>query len=215
MKNIKVNIENSVVEISVRRGKTAKYVKLQLHPKRGFEVVLPYRATNSFAYDIINKNTEWIEQVHNKSKKQQKKYYYLGELVTYEKFPNLFKSETGIEFIFDDLKELSLELYDDYLRIKGNEHLPKRTLELSKHMNLGFDTLRIKGLVNRWGSCSSKKIITLNYRLMQFEPILIDYVIVHELCHLIEMNHSTKFWKLVGQIFPNYLELRKRLSEYR
>ena len=136
-------------------------------------------------------------------------------MVTYEKFPHLFKSETGLDYIFDEIKELNVELYDDFLRINANSFLPKRTMELAKILNLSFDTLKIKGLVNRWGSCSSKKIITLNYRLMQFEPILIEYVIVHELCHLLEMNHSSKFWKLVAQIFPNYLELRKRLSEYR
>lgn len=215
MKNIKINIQNTDIEISVRRSKVAKYVKLQLHPKRGFEVVLPHRATNSYAYDIINKNITWIEQVHNKSKKQQKKFFYLGEEIDYEKFPFLFKSNNNQEYIFDEMKEFSNELYDEFLRVQGNEYLPKRTMELSKLMNLSFQKLIIKGLMNRWGSCTSKKIITLNYRLMQFEHILIDYVIVHELCHLIELNHSSNFWKLVGKVFPNYKELRKRLKEYR
>jgi predicted metal-dependent hydrolase len=215
MKNIKVNIDKTEINIAVRKSKTAKYVKLQLHPKRGFEVVLPYRAHNDYAYDIINKNTEWIEQVHNKSKKQQKKYYYLGELVTYQKFPNLFNSDSGLEFIFDEMKLLSEDLYDNFLRKSGMQYLPNRINEIANKMNLNFETLKIKGLVNRWGSCSSKKVITLNYRLMQFEPVLIDYVIVHELCHLKEMNHSAKFWKLVSEVFPNYVNLRKKIADYR
>ncbi len=215
MKNVKLEIEGTEINISIRKSKAAKYVRLQLHPKRGFEVVLPFRAAGNFAYDIINKNKLWIKEVHNKSNKQQKKFYYLGELVTVEKFPKLFTRNDNVEYIFDEYKELNEKLYDKFLRENGKTYLPIRINELAKKMELSFKELRIRALTNRWGSCSSKKVITLNYRLMQLAPILIDYVIVHELCHLIEMNHSVKFWNLVAKIFPNYKELRKEIASYR
>lgn len=65
----------------------------------------------------------------------------------------------------------------------------------------------------RWGSCNSRGIIRLNWRLIQLPLHFVDYVVAHELCHLIEMNHSSKFWKLVARIYPDYQRVRKELKE--
>lgn len=73
-------------------------------------------------------------------------------------------------------------------------------------------TLRTRKMSTRWGVCDTrKKIITLNTELIKKDIDLIDYVIVHELCHFFEANHSKNFWALVAQAFPNYKEARKRL----
>ena len=69
----------------------------------------------------------------------------------------------------------------------------------------------IRGQYTRWGSCSSKGNLSFNYTLLQFREEVIDYVIIHELCHLKEMNHSKRFWKLVGKLCPDYKNLRKEL----
>lgn len=213
MKNVKLEIDETEINISIRKSKLAKYVRLQLHPKRGFEVVLPYRAANNLAHDIIIKNKLWIKEVHNKSNKQQKRFFYLGELVTVQNYPQFFINNKQ-DYIFDEIKELNEKLYDNFLRSNGKKYLTDRINILANKMQLRFKELRIRALTHRWGSCSSKKIITLNYRLMQLPPLLIDYIIVHELCHLIEMNHSERFWKLVAKEFPNYKELRKEISKY-
>tara|TARA_Y100000588_G_C14246046_1_gene921470 strand:+ start:685 stop:1383 length:699 start_codon:yes stop_codon:yes gene_type:complete len=67
---------------------------------------------------------------------------------------------------------------------------------------------------SRWGSCSSQRNITINWLLAMSPPFVYDYVIVHELCHLKEMNHSEKFWRLVENILPNYQLSRKWLKEH-
>ena len=73
-------------------------------------------------------------------------------------------------------------------------------------------TLRTRKMSTRWGVCDTrKKIVTLNTELIKKDIDLIDYVIVHELCHFFEPNHSKNFWALVSQAFPNYKEARKRL----
>ncbi|WMC92889.1 M48 family metallopeptidase [Kineothrix sp. MB12-C1] len=74
--------------------------------------------------------------------------------------------------------------------------------------------ITIRDQKTRWGSCSSKGSLSFNWRLMLAPPGILDYVIVHELCHLIHMNHSQEFWKCVGDILPDYKERRKWLKDH-
>lgn len=81
-------------------------------------------------------------------------------------------------------------------------------------LNLPVPPFRLSNAKTRWGSCNSRGIIHLNWRLIQLPLHLIDYVVAHELAHLIEMNHSIRFWKLVGSICPQHLIARKELKGY-
>lgn len=75
--------------------------------------------------------------------------------------------------------------------------------------------IRIKDVKSRWGSCSSKRNLNFNWRLVMAPPEVLDYVVVHELCHLKEMNHSKAFWALVESILPDYKRQREWLKECR
>ena len=75
--------------------------------------------------------------------------------------------------------------------------------------------IRIKNQKTRWGSYSKKGTINFNYRIVRLPQQLLDCVIVHELCHLGEFNHSKKFWNLVAQTLPNYKEIKKQLNKNR
>lgn len=81
-------------------------------------------------------------------------------------------------------------------------------------LNLPVPPFRLSNAKTRWGSCNSRGIIHLNWRLIQLPLYLVDYVVAHELAHLIEMNHSTRFWKLVGSVYLDYQTARKELKEY-
>lgn len=69
---------------------------------------------------------------------------------------------------------------------------------------VNFNRISIKNQSTQWGSCSSKKNLNFNYRIVFLPPELVDYVVVHEICHLIEMNHSERFWKQVARTIPDY-----------
>jgi len=74
-----------------------------------------------------------------------------------------------------------------------------------------FNRISIRNQRTRWGSCSSKKNLNFNYRLLFLPKRISDYIIVHELCHLKELNHSRRFWNLVAEVVPDYLDIRKEL----
>ncbi|MBU1110417.1 M48 family metallopeptidase [Patescibacteria group bacterium] len=74
-----------------------------------------------------------------------------------------------------------------------------------------FGRISIRNQRTRWGSCSSKKNLNFNYRIIYLPERLADYIIIHELCHLKELNHTKKFWALVSKTFPDYKSINKEL----
>jgi predicted metal-dependent hydrolase len=102
----------------------------------------------------------------------------------------------------------------DYLRYKVElEKIVQQRLEFfNRHYNLQYQRITIRDQKTRWGSCSSKGNLNFNYKILFLSPEVRDYIIVHELCHLKEMNHSRRFWNLVAETIPNYVELRKELK---
>lgn len=84
------------------------------------------------------------------------------------------------------------------------EYIPKRVKFYAEKENFVYNKITIKNLVSRWGSCSTKGNLNFNCLLMLTPDYVIDYIVVHELCHLREMNHSEKFWAEVEKIMPDY-----------
>lgn len=91
---------------------------------------------------------------------------------------------------------------------------PRRLALFSTKLGVAIPALFLSNARSRWGSCNSKKEIRLNWRLLQAPPHLINYVICHELAHLIEMNHSAKFWAVVASIYPDYKVAEKELKAW-
>jgi len=105
-----------------------------------------------------------------------------------------------------------LRCYDDYYKTYGLSYLTSRVQYYSDMMNLDYKEIKLKKMRSRWGSCSSQKVITFNTQLMKLKKEQIDYVVVHELAHLVHMNHSKSFHSLVEKYFPNSQKVRKELK---
>ncbi len=91
----------------------------------------------------------------------------------------------------------------------------KKVFFLNQFYNFNYNKITIRNQKSRWGSCSSKGNLNFNYRIFLLPDELTNYIIIHELCHLKEMNHSKKFWNLVHEQIPNYKEKRRELKKYR
>lgn len=105
-----------------------------------------------------------------------------------------------------------LKAMREFYRRQGRLHLSECLGAWSMHMGVKPSALAIRGQSSRWGSCSSRRRISLNWKLMAAPVEVIDYVIIHELAHLLEMNHSKRFWNLVAQFYPEYKTALKWLK---
>ncbi|MBO5564854.1 MAG: M48 family metallopeptidase [Lachnospiraceae bacterium] len=98
-------------------------------------------------------------------------------------------------------------------RQAAKDYIPKRVAFFAEKMGLSYGKVFIRSQRSQWGSCSAEKNLSFNWRLMLSPPRIIDYVIVHELSHLLHMNHSRDFWKEVEKVLPDYRERDRWLKE--
>lgn len=98
------------------------------------------------------------------------------------------------------------------LRKEAREVLTAKTLKYADIMGIKYGRITITGAKTRFGSCSSKGNISYSYRLMTYPEEAIDYVVVHELSHILEMNHSPRFYAVIEKVLPDYKERRKLLK---
>lgn len=95
--------------------------------------------------------------------------------------------------------------------LQAEKIITERLRYFNQHYNFSYNKITIRNQKSRWGSCSSKGNLQFNYKIALLEPELQDYIVVHELCHLGEFNHSDRFWALVEQTIPQHKECRKKL----
>jgi len=99
-------------------------------------------------------------------------------------------------------------------KAKARAYLTSRAEHFAGIMGVRFKEIKISSAHTRWGSCNAKGTINFAYRLVLAPPELADYVVVHELAHLVELNHSKRFWRLVDRILPDYKDRERRLQEW-
>lgn len=176
--------------------------------------------------DFLSKNDTWIEKhfLKIRERKENKKYYLFGEELT-QLPPTSLRSATTLDV--EGFNELPLiegdvtkwqEEYkkwlEKYYKQEAKKYIIPRCQELAEKYDFMYKWIRITSATTRWGSCSSKKTLNFSYRLIMAPSECIDYVIIHELCHLWQMNHSAKFWSEVASIMPSYKIHEKHLKTH-
>lgn len=102
-----------------------------------------------------------------------------------------------------------LEALKKRYRDKARARFESRVAYYHKITGVRYTSVTVRDQKTRWGSCSSRGTLSFNYRLIFAPPEILDYVVVHELCHLTHMNHSADFWNMVGSVMPEYKIYRK------
>lgn len=164
---------------------------------------------------ILDNNLDYLRKMVNKRRIEQEKnnhVYYLGQKYDLV-FSNVFNS---VEIDEKKIYAKDQKNFDKWYKVETKKifenHL-KMMYNLFEE-DIPFPSLKIRSMKTRWGVCNVKtKTVTLNSKLMEYKIEALDYVVVHELSHLVYCNHSKNFWKLVEKYFPNYRNIRSYLKE--
>ena len=203
-------------------------------PDSSVIVRVPYLTSFKTISRIVKEKSGWILKHRDSYRKPHtsapNKFYVSGETHLFHGNKSVLKIEkSGKSYIrfYDNTIELGTEKTDDSIAIrkllyKGykNEALiyfPELLNKvLREHENQMFKPtgLVIRTMKRRWGSCSNKGIITLSTELIKLADLYIEYVIIHELCHLKHHNHGTRYYKLLSEVFPEWKTVRKELRKY-
>lgn len=211
------------MDYSVVRGKR-KTVQIRVLPDGTVQVLAPKGYPDRDIEAIIQKHREWIEArlliVQARLEKRKvfsvspgDSLYYFGKA-----YPVLENRAGSVRFdyqafyvpprCFEEIKGPLLRLY----RTLAEEAVKERVNLWSERLRLYPESVKITGAKTRWGSCSNRKSLNFSWRLVMASPEAVDYVVVHELAHIAEMNHSARFWELVCRYVPDYKLRKKELS---
>ncbi len=208
------NIVLDGVEFAIKhtKRKNMKRMILRVHNKHVI-TLSTNRVSAKRCRDFILESKDWILDQHIKIQEpfcEGSKLYYLARSYTicHHKKP-LHINDRKIYLDPCRAKKQS----DDLYKSAAKAHIPARLEFWQKKMGLEVQDLRFRCTKSRWGSCSSKGIITINPYVMKLSEEMIDYIVVHELAHLREMNHSKAFYTLVQTYIPDYKEVQRQIKE--
>lgn len=178
-----IKINNQEINYQLKTSHRAKNMRLCIYADGRFVISKPRRLSERLVEKFIIKKSSWILQRMEK----------IGP----------FKS-------LNSLKEDRAK----YLKYKelARDLIKARADYFANFYNFSFNRMAIRDQKTCWGSCSKRKNLNFNYKILFLPEHLADYVIAHEICHLQELNHSARFWSLLSRSVPNYLEARKELK---
>jgi predicted metal-dependent hydrolase len=218
-------LNQKTVPYSVRYSNRAHRYRI-LVSQSGVELVLPEGTPLSKAPELMRNHADWL--LHHLSRLERSKAKYNQNqlpqgTILLEGIPHQVKTnyqgraqpslkilaaERILELTVPQGRSNPLHMLEAILQKQSRVKLKKLVRQRASQLKLQFTNITIRDQRTRWGSCSSKGTISLNWRLIMAPPEVLDYVIVHELSHLVEHNHSKRFWLLVQQNCPNFNEFR-------
>lgn len=228
----KLKYENKTIAYTVNKARVKNfYISIE-----NGEVVIkaPWYVTSSQIQDVVESKRQWIMQKleeYQSSPRKAKDYadgerfQILGESyflnIYYKDINNaVLNVENGkiavilpLKYSESDNTEQIKKLIDKMYYMIAEKEVENAMEKTRKMTGLAPEEYRIKKTKSVWGSCSSNKKITINQNLMMYSRKALEYVVLHEICHLKYMNHSKKFWEMVSKYMPDYKEAEKELKK--
>lgn len=218
----------------IRISPRCRNVYLRMSLEKGLEVVVPRNYPLSKIPELIVAKRSWIEKVRLRFEKRRAEtpleavqdhlpseidLIALGQKFRVEYVPLASKKVTLHEIGIDLLRlsgnvESQLacrRLLQRWLVKKGSQTLSPWLKQVSDEVGLPFQKASVRLQQSRWGSCSRRATISLNAKLLFLGPELVRYLFIHELCHLVHMNHSRRYWDFVGKKEPGYKQLDRSM----
>jgi len=220
-KIFKILHKQNEIEIIIKKNKLSKNYKLTFDKRRLSGLVsIPRHISFKDGFTFAQENSHWLIEQYN------------------EMMPIII--ENGIKIYFEGKKrkiiylngkKSNIEIDDKSIIITNNNNvhqkifykwIKKRISEKTKHIVFNFSStlnvkirnIKLSNSFSYWGSCNSNNDISINWRLVFSPPEVLEYIIAHEMCHLVEFNHSKKFWKLVDKLIPKRKGKETWLKKY-
>ncbi|MCS7028008.1 MAG: M48 family metallopeptidase [Bacteroidia bacterium] len=202
-----------------------KRITLKVDCHLNVKIVCPFHCSKQEIEQFIHKKQEWIQKQISFFKElnykqislQKDEILVFGSAYKFVYTPEL-KGKTQFNHDKKTIYTANLltqkKVLIDWYQKLANLFLKQRLAHLAQIYNLPYNKVTIRNQKTRWGSCSSVKNISLNWRLIKMPLWVIDYILLHELAHTIHLNHSAEFWNLVAQLCPYYQKAEKWLKEY-
>ena len=215
-----------MIEISKIERSARKTLSVSVSADGEVIVKAPLKLPESEIYRFLNDKRSWIESKLKKADMVQNQFNDIIEyrqiLLFGKRYYGYFSSQVSKITLTDNKILIPTKIKQDQLHKKitnwykkmADDYLVRRTREVSALINIMPSGIKCTGSRGRWGACNSSRQIFLNWRCVMLPNRLIDYVIVHELAHILELNHSPRFWAVVGQILPDFKERRQELKTY-
>ena len=212
------------IDFNLQRNKR-KTVSIYVEPNGEINILAPEKISEDDLNQIIEKKRYWIykslskiEQLNETKVEREIKngegFLYLGKsykLKILENLKNPLTLRQGYFYLDENSSDNAKEHFIEFYKNKGKIYISVRIEYLKNKFGLNPPPMRIIELGNRWGSCSDK-YLNFHWKIIMAPMKIIDYVIVHELAHLKEVNHTDKFWELVESVIPDYKERKDWLK---
>ena len=228
--NERVEFGNLDLEVQIERTNRKRTISLQVKDNK-LIVKAPRTASRQSLDDLIQRKQSWIKKrailnveerkLRNRKFSDNEKFYFRGNEYRLSlilggkeevKISEGFLIVTCKDHRAMGSKEVKTFIEDWYVR-ESTKILNTRTYEFAKKMKVEPSAITVKNYASKWGSCTASNKISYNWRIIMAPDCIVDYLIIHELCHIIEHNHSKNFWYQVGKYCEDFKKKRKWLRE--
>lgn len=224
-----IHLAGTPVTYILKRSNKRRSIGLRIDD-HGLTVNMPLRASEKWLLSVLNEKADWVVEKLGSWKTKLnvapqwldgEKLAFRGEAFTLRIIPSLFNSPPQLRgeqlhlYITDITNEVKIEkIVTQWYRLEAERVFQECVAHYSPLMAVAPKQIKLSSARTQWGSCNSRGVVRLNWQLVRMPLHLIDYVVVHELAHLIEMNHSAAFWRVVESACPDFEKCRAELRSY-
>jgi predicted metal-dependent hydrolase len=208
------------VEYTIRRSDRARRVRVVVEPTGEIEVVLPRRAREREAAAAVKELRPWIDRRLREAGRLRERIEaragtlpFLGEQLILQPTPGRTRAHRRADTLLVPAQDPKPAIERWYRRMARDEVVP-RLDHATAELGTTYKAVRIANQRTRWGSCSTTGAMSFNWRLLLAPPEILDYVVWHEACHLVHMDHSPRFWSLLERHVPDYRVPRRWLRDH-
>lgn len=225
-----------VGKVKIVKSARAKRISITLKPFHGIRVSIPKNVSYQYAEEVVKRKADWIRKSLKKVESAESALTIFDESTEFktrwhrlrithdspEAYPSvkIGKGVIGIsvpqmvEIEQSEVQTFIRSCIEETLRYEAKSYLPQRVEQLSEQLGLEYRRVFIKNTKSRWGSCSGVNNINLSLHLMRLPDHLIDYIILHELAHIVHKNHGDGFWAYLDQVTGDARKLDQEVNRY-